>query len=74
VADAPQLVLDRADYQYSIDPAEIFASPKDSSPFNAALRTASRTSIGSARFQYAASIVQEIVCKMPPRIVSTTSA
>jgi hypothetical protein len=51
VADAPQLVLDRADYQYSIDPAEIFASPKDSSPFNAALRTASRTSIGSARFQ-----------------------
>ena len=51
MADAPQLVLDRADYHYSIDRAEIFASPKDSSPLNAALRTASRTSIGSARFQ-----------------------
>ena len=29
MADAPQLTLDRTDYQYSIDPAEISASPKD---------------------------------------------
>jgi hypothetical protein len=47
-------VLERADYHYSIDPAEIFASPKGSFTVNATLRTASRTSVGSARFEWVA--------------------